>query len=288
MPRGLTTPSVESQPQLSGIFEDDNYQEEPLTAALLLYNEEVKQAKGLAPVDALTGMPLPVLPPSAVLSFENTSEANWHHHYHPSSDDLLTSDAGLAVRHLRLQLLPIPTHNQYHNLFLRPEKLPRTNTQRFGHIILGCAGYIPPYAIDVRSQDPSLPVTLSKKKRHRLQTSGEIEVRGHCNMSSFMKDHLIRQDLSHVNESIIDEFIDTTNIERKKYLGHWLLAIASEVAVEPVIPVYRQALEEGLITPQAKLPALAKSHINGAKTSKKAISALHKRLSKQRSSTTQA
>lgn len=269
--------------------------EEPSQTALLLEEEEiwVPSSKALAPVDHLTGMPLPVLPPKGkpnLRSRNNNPDYNWHHHYHPSNDQLLTSAAGLAVRHLRLQYLPVQSHhNKYHHLFSRPEKLPRNTTDRLGHIILACAGYIPTHAIDVLADDPSQPVILSNRMRHRLQTSGEIEVRGHSNISTFIRDVLVKQDFSNVDQSKIDEFLDgKTPLERKQFLGHWLLAIASEVAVEPVKPVYRQALEEGLIlAPAKKLPNIVKAQINGQKTSKKAIKALHRQLSRQRSNTLQ-
>lgn len=244
-------------------------------------------SKDIAPTDPLTKMPLPILPPADMEAYA-ASELNWHHHYHPANSNLLTSPAGLAVRHVRLQHLPILSHHDvYHSMFDGPV-LPRTNAQRFGHIVLASAGYIPGEAIDVHSDDPSSAVRLSKKMRRRLQSSGEIETRGHANISEFIKDYLVRQDLSHVDDSIIDEFINTTSIERKKYLGHWLLAIASEVAVEPVEPIYHQALSEGLIiSPKSKLPNIVKSQINGRNISKKAISSLHKRFMQQKANTLQ-
>jgi hypothetical protein len=242
--------------------------------------------KELAPVDELTQMPLPILPPTGLKHLKGMlkeGDANWHHQYHPSNSKRLTSAAGLAVRHVRLQLLPAMEHHKtYHQIFEGPEFLPRTSEERFGHIVLACAGYIPPNAIDVYKDDPTEPVNLSKRMRHRLQNSGEIQVRGQTNIARFMKDYLIDQDLSVVDDSIIQEFVTTGSIERKKYLGHWLLAIASEIAVEPVKPVYRQALEEGLITPGLKLPNIVKSQINGRKTSDKAIKALHRRLTRSR------
>lgn len=261
---------------------DDHEQTEPTRALFLVEGS----SKLIAPTDPLTRMPLPVLPPPGIRELRRrgkTQEANWHHHYHPSNSKLLTSAAGLAVRHVRLQLLPLETHhNVYHAIFEGP-KLPVTNEQRFGQIILACANYIPPLAIDVHKDDPTEPVSLSKRMRHRLQTSGEIELRGHSNISTFIKNYLVAQDLSHVNDLVIEEFLYTHDQERKRYLGHWLLAIASEIAVEPIEPVYRQALDEGLIlTPKQKLPNLVKSHVNGRKISQKAIRALHKRLVKQR------
>lgn len=238
----------------------------------------------LAPVDELTQMPLPVLPQIGMKNLrrmERESSADWHHQYHPSNSKRLTSTDGLALRHVRLQLLPAMEHHKvYHRIFEGPEFLPRTNTERFGHIVLACAGYIPPQAIDVYKDNPSEPVTLSKKMRSRLQNSGEIEVRGQANIARFMKDYLVDQDFSTVDESVIEEFLTTHSIDRRKYLGHWLLAIASEIAVEPVKPVYRQALDEGLILPSIKLPNVVKSQINGRKTSDKAIKALHRRLAK--------
>ncbi len=241
------------------------------------------KGKVSAPVDELTKMPLPVLPPPQIPSRSKPERANWHHHYHPSNSELLSSVAGLAVRHARLQLLPLKTyHDVYHGIFVGPEFLPRTNEERFGHIVLSCVGYVPPEAIDVHSDDPTAPVALTKRMRRRLQTSGELDVRGQANISNFMKDYLVKQDLSVVDESIIEEFLTTKEIEKKRELGHYLLSIASEVAVEPVIPVYQQALEEGLIFDRIRLPNLVKSQINGPKISSRAIKALHKRLTKTR------
>lgn len=266
----------------------EHYVSAPLTGADFFNPRGASWEKvykyGLAPVDELTKMPLPILPPEEIPPFDKNLEANWHHLYHPSNDKMLTSISGLAVRHLRLQLLPVKTHHSvYHNLFERPAFLPRTNEQRFGHVILGVAGYIPRYAIDLKSEDPTQPVAMSDRQRRRLQSGGEIQLRGQSNISNFIKNHLVRQDFSHVEDSVIQEFIETRSIDRKKFLGHWLLAIASEIATESVDPMYRQALDEGLIIRKYKLPNLAKAHVNGHRTSEKAIRALHKKLAKERS-----
>lgn len=239
--------------------------------------------KLLAPVDELTGVPLPIKPPLEVPPFGRPDLANWHHLYHPSNSKLLTTSSGLAIRHSRLQLLPVATHhNYYHHLFEQPSRLPRTNAQRFGQLIITMAGYIPSHAIDLHADDPTIAVPLSTRLRQRLQTSGELEARGQGNIAGFIKDYLVVQDLSHVKETVIEEFLDTHDMDRKNFLGHWLLAIASEVAVEPVKPIYKQALDEGLIMHKKKLPNLAKQTVNGRKTSHKAIKALHKKLSKKR------
>jgi hypothetical protein len=242
--------------------------------------------KELAPTDELTGMPLPILPPDERLDIKDKITNNWHHHYHPSDSMLLGSTDGLAVRHVRLQNLPkISHHNLYHSIFEGPT-LPRTSEERFGHIILACAGYVPTSAIDVRKGDPTKPVDLSNKMRRRLQTSGELDVRGQTNISTFIRKHLIYQDFSHVKESLIDEFVNTRDIDRRLYLGHLLLAIASEIAVEPIKPVYSQALQEGLIAKPIspkKLPGVVKAHVNGEKTANKAIRSLRTRLQKVRS-----
>jgi hypothetical protein len=272
----------------SPVFDESEIESAPVTGADFFNPRRNSREKiykyGLAPVDELTKMPLPILPPDEIPPFDNNLEANWHHLYHPSHDKLLNSASGLAVRHLRLQLLPVKTHHSvYHNLFERPEFLTRTNEQRFGHVILGVAGYIPRYAIDLHADNPVQPVIMSNKQRRRLQSGGEIQLRGQSNISNFIKNHLIRQDFSNVNESVIEEFIETRNVDRKRFLGHWLLAIASEVATEPVSPVYKQALDEGLVIRKYKLPSLAKAHVNGHKTSEKAIKGLHKRLAKDRS-----
>ncbi|MBA3757853.1 hypothetical protein H0X09_03240 [Candidatus Saccharibacteria bacterium] len=262
---------------------------EPSKRALFLIKEQLKQQQDCdgfykkieSPHDELTGMPLPVLPPEEVPSFKDPTSANWHHHYHPGKDKLLTSINGLALRHVRVQILPIDTHNDYHSIFEGPP-LPTTNEQRFGQIVLACAGYVPSHAIDVYGDDPTEKVELGAKNRNRLQTTGELEVRGQVNLAAFMKNYLIRQDFSHVKESIIDEFIESRDNDRRWFLGHWLLAIASEIAVEPLEPVYKQALDEGLIDKtQKKLPTIVKEHVNGRKISLKTIRALRRHLARQ-------
>jgi hypothetical protein len=159
-------------------------EKEPNTRALFLVPESGKE---FAPVDELTQMPLPVMPPRRMPPHGKPEIANWHHHYHPSNSKLLTSAAGLAVRHVRVQLLPVEKyHNQYHRIFEGPVYLPKTNAERFGQIILACAGYVPPHAIDVHKDDPTEPVLLSTRMKHRLQKGREIEVRGHTNIGGFI------------------------------------------------------------------------------------------------------
>ena len=267
--------------------QQDQAQNEPLPGAHFI-NEPIlldhEHQKLKAPVDPLTRMPLPVLPPADIPHSGSKESVNWHHHYHPSNDKLLTSINGLAVRHVRLQLLPeVSYHNKYHSIFKGPEELPRTNEARFGHIVLACAGYVPGLAIDVNSDNPIEAVELDPSLRQRLQSSGELEVRGSSNIATFIKKHLVRQDFSHVSETVIEEFLTTRDLDRRWFLGHWLLAIASEIALEPVNPIYRQALNEGLIhKPTKKLPNIVKSYVNGRKTSHKAIKSLHKQLARTR------
>jgi hypothetical protein len=265
---------------LSTVYSKEYESGSPEGAFLIDSMSTLRKSKLRTPIDELTGMPLPVLPPTNILD-GGDAENNWHHHYHPANDKRLTSTNGLALRHVRLQLLPVTSHNSYHSIFEGPQ-LPRTNQERFGQIILASAGYIPAKAINVLSNDPEEPVGMSKKMRRRLQTSGEIEVRGHSNISNFIKNHLIGQDFSEVDELVIEEFIYTSDIERKRVLGQKLLAIASDLAIEPIKPVYKQALNDGLLAePRPKLINLVTSKLNGRKTSKKTIQALHKRLAKK-------
>lgn len=265
------------------IFAPEN--EEPERALFGSFEDEtIGHIRVPTPTDPLTRIPLPILPRVSLKELKRMEEeqkANWHHHYHPSDSKLLKSSAGLAVRHVRLQLLPVISHhNAYHSIFLGPE-LPATNEERFGQIILACANYVPAYAIDMSKDDPTEPVKLSRHMRLRLQSSGEVEVRGKSNIATFIKDHLVHQDFSHVKDSVIDEFLNTRDQERKKNLGHWLLALASEIAVEPIEPLYKQVLDEGLIPkPKMKLPKLAKSYVDTRKVSTKTIRALHNRLYK--------
>jgi hypothetical protein len=205
----------------------------------------------VTPLDQSTKLPLPILPPEELPSSfrprNGYEDHNWHHHFHPCNDPLLKSTDGLVIRNARLQFVNIALHNEYHNNFLGPE-LPDDGYERFKASVWASAGYIPEEAISFSGDSPER-VALSSELRFRMQQSGELRIATHDSMRKFMKRFISKQDLSHLKEGIIEEFMLTSDDERAKELGQLLLAKAVEVASEPFNPAYTEAKRKGLILP---------------------------------------
>lgn len=65
----------------------------------------------------------------------------------------------------------------------------------------------------------------------------------------FFKVYALSQPIDHIPLSTIDEFLHTDVIERRREIGHWLLAKQSEVATESFSGQYKQAFKAGLLHP---------------------------------------
>jgi hypothetical protein len=251
--------------QKSSILAHKNYRETGLMAA-----------EAITPVDQLTGLPLPILPPDVLLPKHRTDIADVHHHFHPRKDPLLQDAGGLAVRQSRVQLADYwDHHNGYHRYYHGPP-LPLTEKEQFGVVIMACAGYIPDEAIDFAGVEPQI-VPLRQDQRDRLWKSGELRVASTQPIQNFLTEYILGQDISHVSESKIDEFLHTTDDERKRFLGHWLLAMATEKAAEPIDKLYRMAWRHGNINPtqSAKPPNTIQKNLGNVHRRDQLVSRLH-------------
>lgn len=132
------------------------------------------------PIDELSGLPLPIAPHD-VLPTNNPDIANWHHHWHPSTDTRLLTPGGLAIRHSRVQLVEANHHNMgdrhrgkltYHDYYVGPP-LPINENDEFAKCVLACAGYIPYEAIDLSSGEPKR-VTMTQRQMDILRMPGEF------------------------------------------------------------------------------------------------------------------
>ncbi len=135
-------------------------------------------AELITPVDLLTGMPLSIAIPEDLNTLDDPENVNWHHHFHKASAPELQSLGGRALRSCRLQLVPAELHNYgkdtYHDIFIG-SVLPRvddTDTQ-FLLCVLACAGYVTREGLDVKSDNPEIPVRLTDNQIRRLQTKPE-------------------------------------------------------------------------------------------------------------------
>lgn len=201
-------------------------------------------AELVTPVDEFTGLPLPLLPPKNAPP-KNSPEIEWHHHFHPRKHPLLEGLGGIAIRTVRLQSTYRREHTNYHRHYIGPP-LPELPEEQFQAVIMAYAGYIPEQAINTRRDEPRL-VSVPEDLRRRLWETDEIQPTAIHPVRAFLTEYILGQNMSHIYESVIDEFVHTLDIGRRYYLGSLILAKAIERATEPTDNMYRQAWQGGLI-----------------------------------------
>lgn len=203
-------------------------------------------AEAYTPIDEI-GMPLPLAPTNLEIHDASQPKPDWHHHFHPRRSVTLTEDwGGDAVRNARVQKYDYAIHHfDYHGYFEGPP-LPETPAQKFGIAVLALAGYVPGEAILFKRDGPHI-VGLSDSQRNRLLKSGELRCPSPEIVRRFMLDYTLKQNLVEVNEKLVDEFLNTSDLDRRYNLGGSLLNLAIDKAVEPLDPFYRNAWKKGYI-----------------------------------------
>lgn len=242
----------------------------------------------VTPRDELTGLPLPILP------FEHAEMTGWHHHAHPRNSKLLQGLGGYSVRTVRVQLVDghpgtaifnkdgsinckYGEHQRYHLFYGGPE-LPESEKEKFEYSIWATAGYVPSEAINVRGLEPTIE-QMKPEQIDRLH-NGEIKVSDRTFLSKFLKEYVLDQGLSEIDNTTLDEFVYTQDQERKMYLGHWILSQASEVAAEPIEGTYKVVYKAGLISPSMSSRAADVVHLGlgTPKMKKKIVEELQDKL----------
>lgn len=203
-------------------------------------------AEAYTPIDEI-GMPLPLAPTNLEIRDASQPKPDWHHHFHPRRSLILQEDwGGDAIRTARVQKADWNIHHlDYHNYFQGPV-LPETPAQKFGIAVLAVAGYVPAEAIEFVKSEPKI-IRLSDEQRNRLWTSGELRSAAPETVRRFLVDYTIKQELTDVKEQIIDEFLHTSNYDRRYKLGGTLINLAIDKAVEPLEAFYRSAWKKGYI-----------------------------------------
>lgn len=200
------------------------------------------------PVDEATGLPWVMYPPDYVLPTRRSELADENHAFHPSRSPLLATPAGEALKASRVQRVDWWDHHIiYHGYFDGPP-IPTTTDEIFKTVVFAAAKFIPDTAIDCRGYEPAY-VPITPEVKQRLWQTGEIKINRPGVVRGFLANYLLMQDISHVPNCRIDEFVNTKNAKRQQFLGQWLLAQAAEVATEPISPQYRDAHQTGRIIP---------------------------------------
>jgi hypothetical protein len=129
-----------------------------------------------APVDAETGVPLPIAPRSDLGSIPR-NRLTVHHHCFPYSSPLLQTRGGKALRVSRLQLVTLPQHNHgkgsFHNILRAGPILPEDEDGQVGQCAISVAHYLPENVVDI-STGESLVRTRRDWEYRRLSETGEL------------------------------------------------------------------------------------------------------------------
>lgn len=209
-----------------------------------------------APVDEYTGLPLPIYP----AAYTNEGHHDQHHAFFPNTSPLLADESGRALRHARLQYGNADLHSEYHYLY-DGVQVPLDMSRRFGAVVLASAGYIPETAIDVRTRNP-IERKLDPETRQYMQeeliypekrmsdTTG-LDINNSTRGIFFMR-YALSQDLDHVRSSLLEEFLETLDADRRLKLGMYIVDQAFDRAAEPVHDVYTIAHKKGLIHPKQR------------------------------------
>jgi hypothetical protein len=194
------------------------------------------------------GIPYPLLPPPYSLPSDRHEIADDNHAFHPRLSPLLEGVSGEAIRNCRVQRTDWYDHHIVYHGYYEGPKIPTDEAERFRIVVLAAAGYIPDLALDCHGYRPEI-VPITPEVRDRLWRSREIRVYRSGPVRKFLAEYVTGQDLSHVHEEHIDEFLHTDKEDRKLFLGHWLLSQATEVAAESLGQDYRDAQRLGKIIP---------------------------------------
>jgi hypothetical protein len=235
------------------------------------------------PYDKLTGMPLPIFVTPRVLD-DAGEYVDFHHHFHPKNHislGFITSNdperpskgkdysdmneeekvlwlEGKAVRNSRVQIVPEYLHGRYHDL-LAGSPLPQTRAEKFTAAVLACAGVMPRRAIDLSKKGDYQEVDLTDRQHRFLAGSkrlhfagahegGEFEAIRRDRIGRFFAEYAIErsaQDL--IDDSLIDEFLHSTDTTARKKLGRSILEMAIDDSVASLIPIHEEAGKEGML-----------------------------------------
>lgn len=214
-------------------------------------------ADRITPVDELIGLPLPIwpnnnLPPKTELPTHD----NPHHHFHPENSEIINiPEEGKFLRNSRIQILPRWIHNEYHKKYVGPE-LPETEEKRLLLGVFAVAGYLPKYAINApesvkKDKDIIIPIDAitysSMIKRTQLRCEVTKSKERSENACAFIMRVVFKQEISTINQFIVEEFLDTKDETIRLERGMQIIDELIQQSTEPIEPIYRFAYKNNMI-----------------------------------------
>ncbi len=224
---------------------------------------------GYAPVDEF-GMPYLLHPFEAPGHYYEEWIDDDHSFYRRNAPEL-RGTAGKALRVGRVQETQRWLHNNKHYAF--PEgvtRFPQDDGESFALTVLACAGYVSRTALDVRDKSNPKYITMSNRtydfvrgrkqlhfeQRRNYKLGYKTQENAVKKIGLFFADYIKEHGLEGVvDEKIVDEFLHTPSQKNRQKLGNKILGHAMNAAVQPITPLYKEALSEGAVRPTKRHPA---------------------------------
>ena len=211
----------------------------------------------VTPTCEITGLPHPVL----IYDHPDNRASgltNYDHAFFDRMDPALQDDAGRAVRMSRGQMLPMWLHRLKHDRLIGPE-LPQTREEKFIVAAKACSGVVSRWAIDLRRPDDDLLVYMDNETFNYVTDASRMHIeqahkpKGLIHrqrvIGSFFLKYALEQDLGHISDSLINEFLSTADSLRKKEIGNLMLTDALSISLAPVLSIHRTLQTEGMVQP---------------------------------------
>jgi len=227
------------------------------------------------PTDRLTGLPHAILP--VEISSPRT-DINYHHHFfyrrHPDlegevrlgaynlnriEDIPLDIIAGFAVRMSRGQRLPGGLHELAHQRYGAGPTLPHTVDEKFVTAVKACSGIVSRWALDVTAPDSKPFVYMKDDVFEQVAGARALGTEKFYYdrpanyrrkvLGSFFLRYAAEQDLSHLSDKVIDQFLYARDESRRRAMGNFILHEAMEVGLAPILPIHRVCQAKGMIQP---------------------------------------
>jgi len=211
------------------------------------------------PIDELTGLPYcfapnPDLPAVLPRGQNHLREGDLDHHFpkvetkHGGNPVLELPFARMALMNLRVQWSTFEDHHdKWNKLPVIGPMQPRTPQQLAATVLFGLSMYIPPVALTLHN-DHFVETWLDALERSRMVESGQIQVANEQEGINYLQWYVMAQEVDHIKQVQLDEFLHTFNRERKIYLAHTLAAKIVERAVEPFEGAYTKAYKQGMLS----------------------------------------
>lgn len=222
-----------------------------------------KNGRPMSPYERRTGVVLPIWG-------QQGGDTNRHHaHFYKSEYEKGPRNQRAflrAIRFTRLQRVERSDHQNYHNAF-DGTQFPGSRRQSFLTTILNEAGYIPPWVVDMTGSSPEVTET-TPRMRKELRQPGILTIERsswrRAEIGQFLMHYAIGQELGHVKESLLEEFVSLTPAKikkseesrlRKLEIGMKLTNIAIGVSVEPIERPFQQARDTQSLRAEAPVSA---------------------------------